>query len=72
MSHCLKKPTKCLGENKGADQRLCFRYVDSTFPLFKSLIFKLLACFFAYTSLFVLDLVGNPEDQFSRVTAHIL
>ena len=37
-----KKPTICLGENKGADQlrsnceadqRLCFRYSDSTVPL---------------------------------------
>ena len=36
------KPTKCLGKNKGADQlrsnceadqRLCFRYTDSTIPL---------------------------------------
>ena len=33
------KPTICLGENKdadqlrGADQRLCFRYSDSTIPL---------------------------------------
>ena len=35
------KPTICLGENKGADQlrsnceadqRLCFRYTDSTIP----------------------------------------
>ena len=41
MSHCIRKPTKCLGENKGADQlrgseadqRLCFRYTDSTTPL---------------------------------------
>ena len=40
------KPTICIGENKGADQlrsnceadqRLCFRYTDSTLPLlFKS------------------------------------
>ena len=38
MSHCIRRPTKCLGENKGADQlcgnreadqRLCFRYADS-------------------------------------------
>ena len=45
MSHCIRKPTKCLGENKGADQlggnreadqRLCFRYTDSTIPLLKS------------------------------------
>ena len=36
------KPTICIGKNKGADQlrgnreadqRLCFRYTDSTFPL---------------------------------------
>ena len=42
MSNCIRKPTKCLGENKGADQlrgnreadqRLCFRYTDSTIPL---------------------------------------
>ena len=42
LSHCIRKPTKCLGENKGADQlrgnrkadqRLCFRYRDSTIPL---------------------------------------
>ena len=37
------KPAICIGENKGADQlrsnceadqRLCFRYTDSTIPLF--------------------------------------
>ena len=42
MSHCIRKPAKCLGENKGADQlrgnreadqHLCFRYTDSTIPL---------------------------------------
>ena len=27
------KPTICIGENKGADQRLCFRFSDSTIPL---------------------------------------
>ena len=28
------KPTICIDENKGeADQRLCFRYPDSTIPL---------------------------------------
>ena len=42
------KPTICIGENKGADQlrgnseadqRLCFRYLDSTIPpLLKSKI----------------------------------
>ena len=42
MSHPMGKPTICIGENKGADQlrgtrdadqRLCFRYTDSTIPL---------------------------------------
>ena len=42
VSHSLRKPAKCLGENKDADQlrgnceadqRLCFRYTDSTLPL---------------------------------------
>ena len=47
----MRKPTNCLGENKGADQlrgnreadhRLCFRYTDSTIPLLsKSKIFSL-------------------------------
>ena len=42
MSRIVRKPDFCLGENKGADQlrgnreadqRLCFRYTDSIFPL---------------------------------------
>ena len=42
MNHCIRKPTKCLGENKDADQlrsnceadhHLCFRYTDSAIPL---------------------------------------
>ena len=42
MSRLVEKPTICIGENKGADQlrgnreadqRLCFRYSDSTIPL---------------------------------------
>ena len=42
MSRHVGKPTICIGENKGADQlrsnceadqRLCFRYSDSTIPL---------------------------------------
>ena len=41
-SRIVRKPDFCLGENKGADQlrgnreadqRLCFRYLDSTIPL---------------------------------------
>ena len=42
MSRLMGKPTICICENKGADQlhgnreadqRLCFRYTDSTIPL---------------------------------------
>ena len=50
----MRKPDFCLCENKGAsnceaDQRLCFRYSDSTVPLvLKSKIFKLLALFCDY------------------------
>ena len=51
MSHCLRKPTFCICENKDADQlrgnreadqRLCFRYLDSTIPLLP--ISKILVC----------------------------
>ena len=37
LSRLMGKPTICIGENKEADQlrdqRLCFRYSDSTIPL---------------------------------------
>ena len=42
LSRIVRKPDFCMGENKDADQlrgnreadqRLCFRYTDSTFPL---------------------------------------
>ena len=58
------KPTICIGENKGADQlrsnceadqRLCFRFLDSTFPL----LLKSKTLFCDGTGLFVSDLFGN-------------
>ena len=48
-----------------ADQRLCFLYMDSTLPP----LLKLLACLCNCTCRFVSNLVGNPEDMFSRVAA---
>ena len=52
MSHVMRKPTFCIWEikdadqlrgNSEADQRLCFRYIDSTIPLLsKSKISRLL------------------------------
>ena len=55
-----------------ADQRLCFRYTDSTIPLL-SIYMNLqhLAIFYGCTARFVSNLVGNPEDRFSHVAAHI-
>ena len=53
MSCAVIKPTFCICENKDADQlrgnqRLCFRYIDSTTPLLsKSEISSLLAYFVA-------------------------
>ena len=65
----MRKPTICIGENKDedqlcsnceADQRLGFRYTDSTIPLLcKIQNFKFLACFCACTDRFVSDLFGN-------------
>ena len=68
------KPTICIGENKDADQlrgnreadqRLCFRYSDSTIPLLlKSENFELLTLFCACTGRFVSDLFGNNIVDF--------
>ena len=70
------KPKISIGENKDADQlrgnreadqRLCFRYSDSTTPplLSKLQNFKLLACFCSCTGRFVSDLFGNHIVGFS-------
>ena len=74
------KPTICIGENKDADQlrgnceadqRLCFRYTDSTIPLLlKSEIStsSLLLCL--YNSVCV-GPVRKPHCWFSHEAAHI-
>ena len=77
----MRRPAFCICENKDADQlrgnreadqRLCFRYTDSKFPLLsKSEIFKSLAIMCGCTAWFVSDLVGNPEDRFSQNEAHM-
>ena len=62
---CENKDADQLCSNSKADQRLCFRYTDSTIPLLpKSQISSPLAIFS--------DLVGIPEDRFSDVAAHII
>ena len=67
----MRKPDFCICENRDADlprcdreadQRLCFRYMDSAIPLLpKSEI----------QARFLSDLVRNPEDRFSHNKAHI-
>ena len=78
----MRKPAFCKCENndadqlrgnREADQRLCFRYIDSTMPLLsKSEILKFLVNFCGSTARFVSALVGNPEDRFSHNEAHII
>ena len=78
LSHRITKPTTCIGENKGADQlcsnrtadqHLCFRYTDSTFPLLNSI-----TCFCDCKGQFVSDLFGNPNCYFlmQRFIAYFL
>ena len=71
----MRKPAFRICENKGADQlrsncaadqRLCFRYTDSTVPLFVK------SGFSGCTSRFVFDLVGDPKDRFCRDVAHMV
>ena len=70
----VRKPDFCLCGNKGADQlrsnceadqRLCFRYTDSTLSLYFFYIpkFQASACFCDCTGRFVSDLVGNPASR---------
>ena len=72
----MRKPAFCICENKDADQlrgnheadqRLCFRYTDSTIPLLSKSEAILCHC----TARFVCDLVGNPEDRFSQNEAQL-
>ena len=53
--------------NREADQRLCFRYTDSTTPVLSKSETSFVNC----AARFVSDLVGNPEDRFSNVEAHM-
>ena len=51
--------------NRSADQHLCIYYIDSTIPLLpNSEISRLNPS--------SVDLVGNPEDRFSRDAAHMV
>ena len=64
---CKNKGADQLRGNHAADQRLCFRYIDSTTPL----LLKPLAIFCGCAARFVLDLVGNPKSRFSHDKAQL-
>ena len=65
---CENKDADQLRSNCAADQRLCFRYMDSAIPLLS----KTLAIFGGCTSRFVSDLVGNPEEVFSQRGSYVV
>ena len=67
---CENKAADQLCVNRTADQRLCFRYIESAVPLLSKSEFSCLSHLCGRTARFVSDLVGNPEDQFSRDVAH--
>ena len=76
LSLVMRKLDFCICENKEADQlcgsreadqRLCFRYMDSTIPLLsKFKIARLKPSSMAVQPGFLSDLVGYPEDWFSH------
>ena len=55
-------------ERHTSDQHICFRYIDSRFPLPHKLKMSNLKPF-GLTTQFVSHLVGNLEDRFSRDAA---
>ena len=73
---CENKDADQLRGNREADQRLCFRYIDSKIPLLtKSKISS------SYPSSVTVQpglcetwsqVVGNPKDQFSHNEAHLV
>ena len=78
----MRKPTFRICKNKGtdqlrgdrkADQRLCFRCLNSTIPLLpKAENSSLLPSFCSCRAWFVSGLLGNPKRCFSRDTAHFV
>ena len=78
----MRKPTICIGENKGvhqlvsnceADQSLCFRYMDSTIPLLSKFInIKPLTIFCDCTVRFVSALSEPKLLVFSRTGSIII
>ena len=74
------KPTICIGENKDADQlrgnreadqRLCFRYSDSTIPLLLKSEFQASSSFLCLCRPVCVGPVRKPHCWFSHKAAHL-
>ena len=82
VSSLMKKPTICIGENKDADQlrsdceadqRLCFRYTDSTVPgFFLNPKFQASGHLLCLYSPVCVGPVRKPNCWFSHEVAHML
>ena len=59
--HMRNKVADQLRGDCAADQSICFRYIDSTYPSIKHL-----TIFYGFTAWFVSDLVGIPDDRISH------
>ena len=77
----MRKPDFCICENKDADQlrgnreadqRLCFRYIDSTIPLLSKSKISSLWPSSVVVQPGLCQTVGNPEDRFSQNEAHLM
>ena len=66
---CENKEADQLRGDREADQRLCFRYIDTTIPLHP--IYEI-SIEDGCTARFVSDQVGNPEDRLSHNEAHLI
>ena len=63
MSLVMRKPAFCIFGNHEADQRLCFRYTDSTIPLLPiyTKFQAYIAIVLLYSLVCVWDLVGKYD-----------
>ena len=80
MSRLMRKPTICISENKDADQlrgnreadqRLCFRYTDSTLPLLLNPKFPVSSHLLCLYSPVCVEPVRKPHCWFSHEAAHM-
>ena len=72
LSRLMRKPTICICENKDVDQRLCFRYTDSTLPLLPKSKFLASSSFLCLYRLVCVGPVRKPHCWFSHEAAHLL